>query len=160
MFHSTKWPRDVVSVFLCSTCHCAVVTRNHKTAGLYGLTRPVQSAIKGTPIRGVMLVGQIVRRVNEVTVLFTVTSVQRMWQGRSCGSSTAILVDLRHKVLQHGIHNSRYGVTVDDIYFVFKITPSEGLIKWDHNTQFEYSSKLQFTKNRKHRVHTRWTEQS
>jgi hypothetical protein len=84
-----------------------------------------------------MLVRQIVRRVNETTVLFTVTSLQRMWRGRRCCSSTAILVDLRHEVLQSGIHNSRYGVTVDEIYFVFKITPLESLKNWDRNLQFE-----------------------
>jgi len=69
-----------------------------------------------------------------------------------------MLVDLRHEVLQSGIHNSRYGVTVDEINFVLKITPSEGLINWDHNFQFEYRSKLQFTENRKLRVHKRRTE--
>lgn len=158
LYKVIAWRRVRISVL--NICHCALVIRNHKTAGLYGLTRPVQSAIKGTPIRGVMLVRQILRRVNEATVLFTVTSLQSMGRGRRCGSSTAMLVDLCHKVLQPGIQNSRYGVTVDEIYFVFKITPSEDLINWNHNSQFEYRSKLQFTKNRKHRVHMRWTEQS
>jgi hypothetical protein len=78
-----------------------------------------------------MLVRQIVRRVNEAPVLFTLTTLQRMGRGRSRCSITAILVDLRHEVLQSGTHNSRYGVTVDEIYFVFKITPSEVLINWD-----------------------------
>jgi hypothetical protein len=61
-----------------NTRHCAAVTRNCKIAGLYALTRPVQSAIKGTPIRGGKLVRQIFRRVNDATVHFTVASLQRV----------------------------------------------------------------------------------
>jgi hypothetical protein len=39
-----------------------------------------------------------------------------------------MFVDLRHEELQSGIHNSRYGGTVIEIYFVLKITTSEGIL--------------------------------
>jgi hypothetical protein len=85
-----------------------------------------------------MLVREIFRRVNEAAVLFTVTSLQSVGRGRSCCSGTAILVDQRHEVLQSGVHNFRYGGTVNEIFFVFKITTSESILNWKHNLQFEY----------------------
>ena len=133
--HFMTRPQDVVSVLLCllrvvlDVCHWAAVLFNYKTADLYGLTRPVESAIKRTPIRKMMLVRQVFRRVYKATVLFTVTPVQRVGRGSICCPGTAILVvDQRHEALQSDKHSSRYRGTVMEICSVLKLMPSEALI--------------------------------